>query len=388
MNIQEKKYIPSAKVITDGMLGEAIGDALGVPVEFKEREYFKTNPVTKMLEFGTWHQPAGTWSDDSAMTLAAMASIVDQKKVDWQNIMEYFEKWLNDDYFVASKERFDCGNTVVNAIGNWQRGALPIESGPTAEKNSGNGSLMRIYPFAMYYADGLLRQNKEAVQNVANASRLTHGSEICQQCCIIYSSLLAFAAYQKDNNSELDRKELLFEGLRLGITNVKLIFDGLNHYLSFLNGQNGVWEMADVEKIMNLNENSIEELPSAGFVFDSFQAALWCFLNTSNYNECVLKAVNLGKDTDTTAAIAGMLAGIYYSEEGISKEWVDTTKRTEDIRKTCNEFYTVIAETADMTNVSREYLRLWMQIDKRNSPAGAANTNSNNFFQQIKNKFR
>jgi len=82
-----------------------------------------------------------------------------------------------------------------------------------------------------------------------------------------------------------------------------------------------------------------DEIRSSGYVVDTLEAALWCLLNTSNYRDCVLRAVNLGEDTDTVAAIAGGLAGMYYGVDAIPDEWLNQLARRDDIEKLCTDFY-------------------------------------------------
>ena len=78
-----------------------------------------------------------------------------------------------------------------------------------------------------------------------------------------------------------------------------------------------------------------EEIKSSGYVVDTLEAAIWCLMTTNDYKSCVLKAVNLGNDTDTVAAVSGGLAGALYGYDDIPKEWLDTLKRRDYIEKMC-----------------------------------------------------
>jgi len=139
------------KKIKSMLLGFAVADALGVPVEFKSRESLKKNPVVDMQGFGTYNQPAGTWSDDTSMTLATMESISRLKKIDYADIMQNFSMWLESGKFTPFGKVFDCGMTCRRAIFNFStkifgKNKPPLECGLADENSNGNGLLMRILP--------------------------------------------------------------------------------------------------------------------------------------------------------------------------------------------------------------------------------------------------
>lgn len=247
--------------LRDGIYGLAIADALGVPFEFKERGTFT---CTGMVGFGTWNQVAGTWSDDTSMTLATCKSIKDKNKIDVENIRKNFEDWLFEGKFACHGETFDVGTTTREALGEGH--------GIDDFYANGNGSLMRILPLAFTDA------RDEEIESV---SSITHAHEISRKACLDYVHLA-----------------------RKLIAGEKLEELGLDH-------------------IKNKPE---DEIQSTGFVLHTFEASLWCLLNTNSYKEAVLKAINLGDDTDTTGAVTGGLAGIIYGFDNFPKEWVDELK--------------------------------------------------------------
>ena len=165
------------------MIGHAVGDALGVPVEFASREEIAENPVTDMEGFGTYPYPAGTWSDDTSMSLAALDSLA-KGHICWDDIMNNFGKWLQDGEYTPFGEAFDLGRTCLNAIINYFRNGTPAtDSGGIDEHSNGNGSLMRIHPFALYeYAKGSFN-----LDIIHQASALTHAHERSKMACGIYS---------------------------------------------------------------------------------------------------------------------------------------------------------------------------------------------------------
>lgn len=152
--------------LRSAIYGFAIGDALGVPYEFKERHTYN---CTDMIGHGTWNQEAGTWADDTSLTLATAMSIKDMGLIDLKDIRKNFEAWLYEDKFTANGEVFDVGGTT--------RGAIELGHGLDGFHYNGNGSLMRILPLAFTDASD---------EDIANVSAITHAHEISKNACIEY----------------------------------------------------------------------------------------------------------------------------------------------------------------------------------------------------------
>ena len=126
--------------VKDGIVGLIVGDALGVPVEFKSGYDLSQNPITKMEGYGTYNQPAGTWSDDSAMTLATMHSIVQKQGIDYDDIMDKFVAWYSEAKYMQGNSTFDCGVTTSSAISRYIGQNTPaLESGCKGERDNGKG---------------------------------------------------------------------------------------------------------------------------------------------------------------------------------------------------------------------------------------------------------
>ena len=286
----------------EAVLGLAIGDALGVPAEFMHREVLKQNPITTMIGGGCWEVSPGTWSDDTAMTLATIDAL---NMADWNFsvlvphiIMMNFEMWYRNDKFAALNHRFDIGNTCEKAIKHYIKTGN-IETCGCGNGACGNGALMRILP-TMFLGD----------MDALAISRLTHNNRTTDLAS------LAYIRYAKEIMAGADKKEAL-----------EVVFNTLN----------GAEEYEDMIKRLNKNVDE-NRILSTGYVVDTLEAAIWCFLNTDNYKDCVLKAVNLGDDTDTVAAVAGGLAGIYYGindDNGIPHNWIDRLNDHERLKSLC-----------------------------------------------------
>lgn len=271
------------RTLRDAIYGFAIADALGVPFEFKARGSFK---AVGMIGFGTHNQPVGTWSDDTSMTLATCESIKRLGVIDYEDIMGNFLKWYENSEFTANKELFDIGITTSQALQNYGNGISPLECGFDDYYSNGNGSLMRILPLAF---------TKEKSIVAKKVSMLTHGHEYSKLACDIY----------------VDVARGLMEGL-----SIRAILNGFTHAEPY-------------DRLKDIDTLSESEIKSSGYVVDTLEASLWCLTTTDTYKDCVLKAVNLGSDTDTVAAVAGGLAGIVYGYEGIPREWIEKLRNKE-----------------------------------------------------------
>ena len=282
--------------IYDGLMGLIVGDAMGVPVEFNPRDSFK---VTDMTGYGTYDLPAGTWSDDSSMMLATVESIARLSKIDTDDIMKNFVRWVNKGEFTPYGELFDIGRATRNAIQRYVQGIPAEQCGGTAEWDNGNGSLMRILPLAFTDCD---------YETVNAVSSLTHAHEISKAACRVYVYIV----------------RQLLQGKTL-----EEIYNCFG------------MKQSTFERLPILKDLSRDEIKSTGYVVDTLEAALWCNLKSSSYRECILLAVNLGDDTDTVAAVAGGLAGIIYGvggEQGIPEEWIGQLARKEWIVELCEKF--------------------------------------------------
>lgn len=236
--------------------GSAVGDALGVPFEFKSRGSFT---CTGMVGYGTHNQPAGTWSDDTSLLLATMDSITKTHRVDVKDMRGRFVAWLRMGKYACGGDVFDVGMATYQA--------LTQGVGMDGERSNGNGSLMRILPLALIDATD---------DEVRAVSAITHAHAISMDACV-----------------------------------------DLVHFARGLIAGDPKWPTIPTSR---------DEVRSGGFVLDTLSAALWCLATTDSYTSCVLTAVNLGDDTDTTACVAGGLAGLYYGFAAIPQDWIDTLR--------------------------------------------------------------
>ncbi len=322
-------FLQKAKAV---VIGHAIGDALGVPVEFAGREELKKKPVTDMEGYGTYHMPKGSWSDDTSMVLCALDAI-NGYKISFEKVMHNFGRWYYKDEFTPTGEVFDAGNTCSIAIDNYFINKKNVfECGLACENNNGNGSLMRINPFALY-TYRLDTDVSTKIQIIELASGLTHAHKRSKVACGFYTFVLW--ELLNDERSHGNR-----ETIRRGLRNAWRFYSGepeLKHFTYKLCRQiadtEHIWENPEFKRVTE------DDIISDGYVVHTLEAAIWCLYNTFSYEECVLKAVNLGDDTDTTAAVAGGLAGAMYGYDNIPNKWKEILIKRDYIEALCEKAF-------------------------------------------------
>jgi ADP-ribosylglycohydrolase len=307
VNIQKQIDIKTAA--TSLLLGLAAGDALGVPVEFKRRGTFH---VTDMQGYGTHNQPPGTWSDDTSLALCLADSL--SRGFDTADIARNFVRWRDEAAFTAHGDVFDIGISASKAIGRLKSGIAPEKAGCAGETENGNGSLMRIAPLVFCLAG---KPEAERYQITKSASSITHAHEWSVAACFVYLEYLLKIL------SGADKRDA-YADLRADFAQ--------NYALSHTVCIGGT-ALANFALVLDADIGALPEsvIKSGGFVIDTLEAAFWCFLTTENYRDAVLKAVNLGGDTDTTAAVTGALAGLYYGADAIPSDWLRKLAGFDDI---------------------------------------------------------
>lgn len=309
-------------IVKAGIFGVCIGDALGVPVEFRSRDQLKRSPVTTMRAFGTHRQPAGTWSDDSSLILCLADSLC--KGYDLEDIALKFLQWYNTEVWTPHGSVFDIGIATSQAIHRISKGTSPTLCCGKSEFDNGNGSLMRILPLLFYIKDFPIEKRFDSVKDV---SSITHGHIRSVLACFIY---LEFALEILKEKDKWEAYKAMQKKVREFLDNNPICSQNeMDKFHRILELKVGEYDIAPLHTLQE------EEISSSGYVLHSLEASLWCFLNSESYSEAVLKAVNLGEDTDTTGAITGGIAGIYYGFENIAEEWIDVLVRKEDIEKLC-----------------------------------------------------
>lgn len=266
------------------LVGLACGDAVGTTLEFKPRGSFM--PIDDMVGGGPFNLLPGQWTDDTSMALCLGHSLVSKQGFDATDQMNRYCNWYQHGYMSSTGTCFDVGITVTTALNRYLATGNPL-SGSTDERSSGNGSLMRLAPVAIYYG----HSSSDLRHYAALSSQTTHGSAECIDSCQYFAALLvaAFTAHSK--------QQLLAMQYQAATPKIAGIVKG-----DFIRKQ-------------------YSELTGSGYVIESLESALWCFYHSQNFKEAILLAANIGNDADTTAAICGQLAGAFYGYEAIPQHW-------------------------------------------------------------------
>ena len=266
-------------------MGLAAGDAVGTTVEFKPRGSFA--PVTDMVGGGPFRLEAGQWTDDTSMALCLASSLVECRGFDAKDQMDRYVSWSEDGYLSSTGRCFDIGGTVSGALARYRRTGDPFAG--SADKNqAGNGCIMRLAPVPMWFYPDI----ETMAHHAAESSRTTHGTAECLDACRLLARVLhrAFEGQSKE--------DVLFADAS---------FSGAPKIQAIARG--------------TYRDTSRDSVRGSGYVVDSLEAALWCVWTTDTFEAAILEAANLGDDADTTAAVAGQVAGALYGIEGIPARW-------------------------------------------------------------------
>jgi len=309
----------------DAIIGFAIGDALGAPAEFGERWMRDLDPVHEMRSGGIFEVPIGGWTDDTSMTLATLDSL--SHGYNAVDIMNRFVSWLRTGKYSIFDEPIGIGKQILRAIEHYEANRDIHACGCSAETDNGNGSLMRILPLCLYCyqckQDHSLSE-ADIIGKIHETSSLTHSHPRSLIACGMYYFMIESLLEHTG-----DLIALLQKGILKGIeyySNADTVFSNeLQHYSRALN-------------LDSLCQIPRDQINSSGYVIDTFEAVLWSLITTDTYRSALLKAVNLGLDTDTIAAIAGGLAGLYYGYSSIPAEWIAALAKRNEIEALCEYF--------------------------------------------------
>lgn len=272
------------------LLGLACGDSLGAQVEFLARDSFP--PVTDLLGGGPHALRPGDWTDDTSLAACLAESLVACRGHDPLDQLTRYQAWRRQGHLSSKGHCFDIGGATGRALDAFARTGAPYRT--SDGQDGGNGSLMRLAPVALAWWDDA----PTAIAQAASQSRTTHAHPAAVDACRVMALLLVQALQGASKAALLAAPRDVFAGLATPLhPDVQPTVEAA--YLG--------WERGDVR--------------SGGYAADSLAAACWCFARTETFEACVLMAANLGQDADTTAAIAGALAGAHYGERAIPKDW-------------------------------------------------------------------
>lgn len=300
--------------LAGGVWGHLVGDAMGVPYEFGPPVPADEVRWGRLAAYRP--QPPGTWSDDGGLMLALLDSLLEVGFDPKDQGRRALAWWLNDAY--RPGPLFDIGVITRESLERIRRGVDPEEAGGRDEHDNGNGSLMRILPVAL---TGYGQSAADLVEQAMRASSLTHRHPRSRVACAVYV--------------------LIARELIKGSTDRSAV---LRHAFDEVAGNVSANEGAELELIKQYEPRS-----GSGYVVDSFWSAWDSFAAASSYADAVSRAISYGDDTDTTACIAGGLAGIYFGLTGIPDEWLAGMRGKEIVQPLVDR---LLKQSGDVTNRS------------------------------------
>ena len=296
----EDKYLGS-------MIGLAVGDALGAPVEFTQKDTFE--PIYSYRRGGKFNVDIGEYTDDTAMTLCLAQSLIEKKGIDQKDQLSKYLKWFEEGYMSANKRSIGCGKVTLRSLYRYMSKNCSECGNSRLTKGAGNGSLMRIAPVALFYANNI----KLAMEMAVKSSLTTHGLPICSDASM-YMTALIIGAIEGKSKDEL-----------LSVDYAETLFNYIENYTFHQ-------EVVEIAK-GDYKNKSRDEIEAKGYVIKTLESALWAFYNTSTFDEGLILVVNLGDDADTVGAVYGQLAGAYYGIDSIAKEYKENLMRRELIEE-------------------------------------------------------
>jgi ADP-ribosyl-[dinitrogen reductase] hydrolase len=298
------------------MLGLAAGDALGTTLEFKSPGTFQ--PIDDMVGGGPFELKVGQWTDDTSMALCLAESLVERRGFDPVDQLDRYLRWYRDGHMSCIGWCFDIGNTTRCGIFDFMKTRAPY-CGPTSPNTAGNGSIMRLAPVPLAFAN----RPEEAIERSGDSSRTTHGAPNCVAGCRYLGGLIVGAVEGRSKDELLSAEFSPVPDL---------------------------WQQKPLaEAIATVAKGTFKikappAIRGSGYVVDSLEAALWAFHRADTFRDGALLAVNLGDDADTTGAVYGQIAGAYYGEEGIPAEWRAKLAMRETIEGLADRLYELAGE--------------------------------------------
>jgi ADP-ribosyl-[dinitrogen reductase] hydrolase len=269
------------------LLGLAAGDAVGSPVDARERGEFP--PLTGMVGGGPFGLTPGQWTDETGLALCLGESLLERSGFDATDQMDRFVRWWKEGLWTATGACCDTGGTTRAALERYVETGDPLGR-PVSPRSAGNRCIARLAPVALFYG----AEREVAVRFAGLSARTTHGVRECIDACRLLADVLclALSGASKERVLTDHTKKLLKEPRVQAVAR-------------------GAWR-----------RKAEAEIRGSGYVVDCLEAALWAFGTTESFEAAVLRAANLGDDAGATAAVCGQVAGAYYGVRAIPPEWL------------------------------------------------------------------
>ncbi|MEG3219930.1 ADP-ribosylglycohydrolase family protein [Vibrio gigantis] len=315
------------------LVGLALGDALGTTLEFIPKH--AVNPISDICGGGPFNLEAGQWTDDTSMALCLADSLLECSKHNAKDQVERYLEWRSNGYNAVNGHCFDIGFTISSALNTYLRTGDP-ESGGTESNSTGNGSIMRLAPIAIFYAQSKGYTEHDVQHYSAQSSLITHREPRCVEACKILGHLLSQAM--------------------LGFQTKTSLIENLIEAFIQTKPSEATQTLLNAISIAVDPNTSRDHIFGRGYVVDSLQAAIWCFLQSDSFEQGALLAANIGDDADTTCAVYGQIAGAYYGYDSLPKKWLSKLAWQKKIRDKATEL--ALYQPNPVKQNSRFYFKL------------------------------
>lgn len=310
----------SANQIKGGVYGLLIGDAVGVPYEFKDAKKLPPCDQIDMITPKGFDRtyptiPVGTWSDDGSQALCLLSSLLLCKKLDAEDLMMCFADWYNMGFMAVDNHTFDIGVQTRQAIGNYLQGIDVMQCASNHEYANGNGSLMRTLPLSLWHTG----TDEQLIEDAYLQSHVTHAHLRSKVCCALYCLWVRHILQGQTIN----------DGWQQAVDKLYAIYD--------TRPQTGELEELD----FHIRPSDLVGVSGSGYVVDCLKSA-YVALQEDGYENVIKKAISFGNDTDTTACVAGGIAGLYYGFDNIPKHWINTLREKETVEPLITQLFTYL----------------------------------------------
>ncbi len=301
--------------VKEGIIGCAIGDALGTITKNQRRDDLLEHPVLKMTPCLKKGLPKGAWGDSTSLLIATTYAIT-KKGIDYDYIAENCVSWFTSNKFCSVKQSFDIGKTTLKSLVRFTQRQLPAyECGESSIYDNGNSALKMMLPLAYYFtANKVTKEN--AYEIIKKTCSITHRHEIAICACYIYVNYVMFILNGNNKYAAIKKLKKIDFSMFTNQT--------LKYFSRILVG--------------NIYELDIDEIKSTSYVVDTLETVLWCFIKSENFKDCIIATTNIGDDTAAIGALAGAIAGIYYGTNNAPKDWLENVRGKEYLTNISEKF--------------------------------------------------
>ena len=293
------------------LVGLACGDYLGMPYEFKQpqkvKAYFRSHKLKPVRGKIFNKEVVGYYTDDTSQAICLAESLV-EKGFDVKDQFDRYKKWFLEGYATPHDDKaYGTGQNTLRVLMRQTRDSLPdkLINNPKA---GGNGALMRCAPVGLRY----YKETASLIENSIKSAIITHNNEIAAWSCVVLNLFIGYALEGKNKET---------------------------YCLQAINTIEGI--PSELQSLLKTDLTKIDEdrLQTRGYSLYTLATALYAFLTTGTFEDCVTKAIAIGGDTDTQGAVSGALAGAYYGYDSIPKEWRGNLIKHEYIRNLAEKLF-------------------------------------------------